>query len=148
MYTYQFGTLIDRYDGPRYTPNNIQDDVIVYLSRVEISNIKIEKYYIETTLENLVKQHPNEVFWALNKNIDYTNFDFNWRPKIVLNEWESSYVHVFGSSESELTHTYFVNAKSYLNGNTDYKFVENLQLSNNYLSNFYADNCFTTLIAE
>ena len=137
MYIYQFGTLIDRNDGPRYTPNNVQDDTVVYLPRVEINQIKIQKYYIETTLENLVKQHPNEVFWALNKNIDYTNFDFDWRPEVVLNEWESNYVHVFGSSESELTHTYFVNAKSYINGNTDYKFVENSELSNNYLSNLF-----------
>ena len=150
-YIYQFGTLLDRNDGPRYITPDSKGDVI-YLPRVETDEvieeviqetiiptqkIVVEKYYIETTLEDLVNKHPNEVFWALNNNIDYTDFDFEWRPEIINVEWESNYVHVFGSKDAESTHTYFVNAKSYLNGNKDLKFIEDAELNDTYLSKLF-----------
>ena len=135
-YIYQFGTKLDNNDGPRYvTPNNTGE--IVYLERVEISgssDINVGQYYIETTLEDLIKKHPNEIFWALRKNIDYTHFDFNWRPVTVEVAYELDYVHVFGSMESELTQTYFVSAEHYLKGKTEFKFVEELGLDEDTLS--------------
>ena len=129
-YIYQFGTRLDNSDGPTYvTPNN--NGEIVYLPRLTVKveeetvdNIVIGKYYIETTLDALVNEHPNELFWAMRKNIDYSSFDFDWRPDTIEIAWELDFVHVFGSPESELTQTYFVSSKNYIAGNISLKFVE------------------------
>lgn len=130
-YIYQFGTKLDNNDGPRYiTPGH--SDEIVYKERIEVNNvdsIQVGQYYIETTLEDLVNQHPNEVFWALRKNINYDNFDFNWRPEVVEIAYELGYVHVFGSPDSELTQTYFVSAQHYLTGNKNFKFAQTIDLN-------------------
>ena len=139
-YTYQFGTLLDKEDGPRYISPNTNGE-IVYLERiledVEEMMETIPRYIITTTLEDLVKQHPKEIFWALNKNIDYSSFDFDWRPKIVNVQWENEYVYVFGSPDSEITQTYFVNSSMYLKGNTDFKFVENEIITEKYLTTLF-----------
>jgi hypothetical protein len=139
-YIYQFGTQLDNADGPRYiTPNNTGE--IVYLERVNVAEtveIAVGQYYIETTLDDLINEHPNEIFWATRKNIDYSSFDFDWRPGIVEVAWELDYVHVFGSPESELTQTYFISAKHYAEGNTSLKFVEELKLDESTLSKIFA----------
>ena len=133
-YIYQFGTMMDNHDGPRYaTPNH--NGVVVYMERN--SESIVNKYYITTTLEDLVKQHPDELFWALRKNIEYTGFDFSWRPTTVEVAYELDYVHVFGSPESELTQTYFVSAEHYLRGKTEFKFVEDLQLNEDTLAKLF-----------
>jgi len=131
-YIYQFGTIADKNDGPRYiTLGN--NGMIVYL---EIG-IQVKKYQIVTTLDDLVKHHSNEVFWATRKNINYQDFDFTWRPDLVDGSWESTYVSVFGSVDSELTQTYFVNAKSYIRGNTQLKFIETTGIDEKALSNLF-----------
>jgi hypothetical protein len=143
-YIYQFGTLIDDNDGPRYvTPNNSGE--IVRLQRVfrgndykeestESAEQKVTKHVIETTLVDLINKYPNEVFWAVRDNIDYTKFDFNWRPEIE----KARYVHVFGSPESEITQTYFVSAPMYLQGYTDYDYVEkDKEASEEYLASLF-----------
>jgi hypothetical protein len=138
-YIYQFGTRLDNNDGPRYIALGNSGE-IVYKERVEVSNvdsIHVGQYYIKTTLEDLVNEHPDEIFWALRKNIDYMNFDFEWRPGLIEIAWELNYVHVFGSPDSELTQTYFVSAKHYLEGNTDLKFVEELKLDESTLSKIF-----------
>jgi hypothetical protein len=135
-YIYQFGTLEDDNDGPRYiTPNN--NGEVVRLLRVYKNNQEtneIPKYYIKTTLENLVNEHINEVFWALQENIDYTNFNFEWRPNIE----QARYVHVFGSPESEITQTYFVSGPMYNEGYKDFNFVEqDKKASEEYLAELF-----------
>jgi hypothetical protein len=131
-YIYQFGTLVNDDDGPAYiTPDN--NGEIVRLQRVYKTddqvavddgngqwNITAQVYTLKTTLADLVNQHPDEVFWAIRDNIDYSKFDFNWRPNIE----QARYVHVFGSPDSEITQTYFVIGPSYTKGNTDFNFVE------------------------
>ena len=136
-YIYQFGTKTDNDDGPRYiTPNN--NGEVVYLERIESTDIVVNQYHIETTIDDLVAQHPNEIFWATRKNIDYSTFDFDWRPGTVEVAWELDYVHVFGSPESELTQTYFISAKHYAEGKTNLKFVEELKLDESTLSKIFA----------
>lgn len=132
-YIYQFGTRADPNDGPKYeVPGN--DGTVIHTIR----ELSIPQYCIETTLEDLVKQHPTEIFWAIRKNIDYAPFDFNWRPDLVDVVWELDYVHVFGSTESEATQTYFVSAPKYLEGHTSFKFVENITtLDEKYLANVF-----------
>jgi hypothetical protein len=129
-YIYQFGTLANDDDGPRYEPNNHNNE-IVRLERVyrkydyREDNIVSEdkptpKYVITTTLEDLINEHKDEIFWAIRENIDYSRFDFNWKPSIE----QARYLQVFGSPDSELTQTYFVSASMYLQGYKDLNFVE------------------------
>ena len=99
--------------------------------------IQVKKYTIETTLDALVKQHSHEVFWATRKNINYQEFDFTWRPELIDSSWESTYVSVFGSVDSDMTQTYFVNAKAYLRGNTQFKFIETTELTEKTLSKLF-----------
>ena len=138
-YIYQFATKLDDIwidDGPRYlTPGHGKligrlENSIIYKGEIEYP-----KYVIETTLEDLVKQHPTEQFWALNKNINYDNFDFTWKP-----DKENLFnVTVFGSDESETTHTYFVNATYYLDGHTDFNYIQSeTGLDSQYLANIFA----------
>jgi hypothetical protein len=137
-YIYQFATKLDDIwvdDGPKYiTPNN--DGFVVRLenSVLYTGEIVYPKYTIETTLEDLVKQHPTEQFWALNKNINYDNFDFTWKP----DKDNLFSVTVFGSVESETTHTYFVNATYYLDGHSDFNYIQpETELDAQYLANIF-----------
>jgi hypothetical protein len=132
-YIYQFGTLQDPTDGPRYiTPNN--NGEVVRVPRLEIDSIDLEEetqiddtvnqYYITSTLEDLANQHTAELFWALNPDIDYSNFDFNWRPSIE----QAQYVHAFGSKDNINTQTYFVNGPQWAKNNRDLNYVDNVTI--------------------
>jgi len=124
-YIYQFGTLLNKEDGPRYMSPNTNGEII-YLERVETIDEDIpevenfSKYVITTTLEDLINQHPNELFWALNPDLDYSEFDFDWRPDIE----QSQYLHAFGSQDNINTQTYFVNAATWLKGFKEINYVE------------------------
>ena len=124
-YIYQFGTILDENDGPIYTvPGN--DGEIVNKVRVEVSADEarispvVEKYQITTTLDDLIVLHPDEIFWALNPDIDYSKFDFTWLPDIQ----QAKYVHAFGSQDSINTQTYFVNSRMWNRGHREINYVE------------------------
>lgn len=124
-YIYQFGTIYDRDDGPCYTvPNNTGE--IVYLERTNLASVQsFAKYTIKTTLEDLVNEHPTEVFWALNPDLQYNEFDFNWRPSMD----KIQFVHAFGTKDNVDTQTYFVNAPQWLAGHRDINYVDNKVLN-------------------
>jgi hypothetical protein len=135
---YQFGTLADDSAGPRYIVPDNNGEVVrllyTYKGQQPLANI-VNKYYIETTLEDLIAQHSDEIFWALNPDIDYSNFDFSWRPSIE----QARYIHAFGLKNSINTQTYFVSGKMYSEGYRDINYVEeqsNLKIS---LSMFLVD---------
>ena len=133
-YIYQFGTITDLKDGPRYVVPGATE--VVNMERVEISGdtfIDYPKYFVETTLEELVGQHKGEVFWALNSQIDYTGFDFDWRPDIQ----QAHYVHAFGSSDSETTQTYFVNANMWASGYRELNWVVDEKLDEQTLAKLF-----------
>lgn len=122
---YQFGSLPGQDDGPRYVvPGN--DGTILYLENVELDDtepgipVEVPRYFIETTLEDLINEHKNEVFWAINKDLDYSNFDFGWRPDV----YQSNYIHAFGSKENIDTQTYFVNSVIWEKGFKNINYVE------------------------
>jgi len=133
-YIYQFGTLINDDDGPRYvTPGH--NNEIVRLERVyrkfdykesyesadvEVRDVVIPRYVLTSTIEDLINDHPNEIFWAIRENIDYSRFDFTWKPSIE----QARYIHVFGSPDSELTQTYFVSAPMWKEGHREFNYVE------------------------
>jgi hypothetical protein len=164
---YQFGTLENDNDGPRYMAIeekfNTIDDLTTFdnadtlcgegFSNIKIDypvirllrthkqdttyKVKVNKYQIRTTLEELIDEHPHEVFWALNKNIDYAKFDFSWRPNIE----QARYIHVFGSPDSKATHTYFISAKMFKQGYKDYNFIEkDKKADSEYLSKLFKKN--------
>ena len=137
-YIYQFGTVLEDIhlqDGPKYiTPGNAGE--IVFLENILISEdsvIQYPQYYIETTLDRLIEQHSNEIFWALRKNIDYTTFDFSWKPT----KEQAFNINTFGSPDSETTQTYLVNGKMWQQGYKDISFIENTKLNEEYLSKLF-----------
>jgi len=136
-YVYQFGTLLEDIhlrDGPKYvTPNN--DGHVILLENILLSdeNIVYPQYYIETTLNALIEQHEDEIFWALRKNIDYTTFDFTWKPT----KEQAFNINTFGSPDSETTQTYLVNGKMWQQGYKDISFIENTKLDEEYLSKLF-----------
>jgi len=136
-YIYQFGTLLDDVhleDGPKYvTPNN--DGTVVLMENILLSDATVQypQYYIETTLEALIEQHVDEIFWALRKNINYTKFDFTWQPT----KDQAFNINTFGSPDSELTQTYLVNGKMWQKGYKDISFIENTKLDEEYLSKLF-----------
>ena len=136
-YIYQFGTLLEDVhlqDGPKYvTPNN--DGTIVLLENTLLSSnaIQYPQYYIETTLDALIEQHKDEIFWALRKNIDYIKFNFDWQPT----KEQAFTINTFGSPESETTQTYLVNGKMWQNGYKELNFIENTKLDEEYLSTLF-----------
>ena len=139
-FIYQFGTLLDRDNGPRYIVENATEIVYkegVYIEKVEVitqSQIKLvesaySRYTILTTLEDLIKEHPNELFWALNPDLDYSEFDFDWKPSIE----QSQYLHAFGSSESKTTQTYLVNSTMWEKGFRELNWVVDKKLDDETL---------------
>jgi hypothetical protein len=136
-YIYQFGTLLDDVhleDGPKYvTPNN--DGTVVLMKNTLLSDevVQYPQYYIETTLEKLIEQHIDEIFWALRKNINYTKFDFSWQPT----KEQAFNINTFGSPDSELTQTHLVNGKMWQKGYKDISFIENTKLNEEYLSKLF-----------
>ena len=139
-FIYQFGTLLDRDNGPRYIVENATEIVYkegVYIEKVEVitqSQIKLvesaySRYTILTTLEDLIKEHPNELFWALNPDLDYSEFDFDWKPSIE----QAQYIHAFGSSESETTQTYLVNSTMWEKGFRELNWVVDKKLDDETL---------------
>lgn len=135
-YIYQFGTLSNDEDGPRYITSNNNGE-IVRLMRIETKSEtqQVNKYYINTTLEDLVYEHPDEIFWALNKDIDYSSFDFNWRPNIE----QARYIHAFGTKDNINTQTYFVSATMFMQGYKELNYVETKNNLRIMLDMFFVD---------
>ena len=120
-YIYQFGTLLDENDGPRFVvPGN--DGTVVKVNREDIvlEDIVFARYKIETTLEDLIQAHPSEIFWALNPDLDYSNFDFKWVPDAQ----NVYHINAFGSKDSINSQTYFVNGRMWARGYRDINYVE------------------------
>jgi hypothetical protein len=92
-------------NGPRYTMPDATE--VVFMERTEetVRHI-VKRYKIKTTLEALILEHSDEVFWAINPDLTYDKFDFSWRP----NEENFRHINVFGNEYSMNTQTYYVNA--------------------------------------
>ena len=122
-------------NGPRYTVPDATE--VVLMERTEgIKTHIVKRYTLKTTLEDLINEHPEEVFWALNPDLSYDKFDFSWRP----NEENFRHVNVFGNEYSKNTQTYYVNAPLYLLGYTDVNYVEEQVVkTDTNLSMFFID---------
>jgi hypothetical protein len=122
-------------NGPRYTMPDATE--VVFMERtVETHKVVVNRYKIETTLEDLIAKHPEEVFWAINPDLSYSRFDFNWRP----NEENFRHINVFGNEYSKNTQTYYVNAPLYMIGHRELNYVEDQKVEvDSNLSMFFVD---------
>ena len=125
-------------NGPRYAdPDVLKDAEVVFMKRTEEITRSIVKHYkIKTTLEDLINEHQDEVFWAINPDLSYDKFDFSWRP----NEENFLHINVFGNEYSMNTQTYYVNAPMYMLGHREYNYVDSqtVEIDSN-LSMFFVD---------
>jgi len=122
-------------NGPRYTMTDATE--VVFMERtVETRKTVVNRYKIKTTLEDLIIEHPEEVFWAINPDLSYDKFDFSWRP----NEENFRHINVFGNEYSMNTQTYYVNSPLYMMGHKEFNYVEGqtVEIDSN-LSMFYID---------
>ena len=122
-------------NGPRYTMPDATE--VVFMERtVETRKTVVNRYKIKTTLEDLIAEHSEEVFWAINPDLTYDKFDFSWRP----NEENFRHINVFGNEYSMNTQTYYVNAPLYMMGHREFNYVEGqtVEIDSN-LSMFYID---------
>jgi hypothetical protein len=123
---YQFGSVAGNTDGPRYVVPLNNGNVLFLENVFSIESLGNEesknypKYFIKTTLEDLINEHSTEIFWALNPDMDYSGFDFDWRPDV----YQSRYIQAFGTKNNINTQTYLVNAIMWKNGDTDINYVE------------------------
>jgi hypothetical protein len=122
-------------NGPRYTVSGATS-VVLMERTVETRKMVVNRYKIKTTLEDLILEHPEEVFWAINPDLNYDKFDFSWRP----NEENFRHVNVFGNDYSKNTQTYYVNAPLYMMGHREFNYVEDQQVEvDSNLSMFFVD---------
>jgi hypothetical protein len=124
-------------DSKTWLCNKNSSDIIIHRTDVEpIKKLPIQRYYIKTTIENLINEHINEVFWALNPDLSYASFDFNWIP----NKTNYMHINVFGNEYSKNTQTYYVNGPEYAKGNKQLNYIEtqSIKIDSN-LNMFYID---------
>jgi hypothetical protein len=113
-------------NGPKYIVPGSDEHAVIIMTDMNEAPVQVsadtvvKQYIIETTLEDLIAKHTDEVFWALNISVDYKNFDFSWRPS----ESQSRYVNVHGDPFDKNKQTYFVNGNAYKLGYKDYNFLE------------------------
>ena len=106
-------------NGPRYTVPSATE---VVLMEYEDSNMTrtVNRYNITTTLEDLINEHIDEVFWVTNPDLKYDTFDFNWKPSSE----NFRHINVFGNEQSKDTQTYYVNGPMYKLGYRQYNYIE------------------------
>jgi hypothetical protein len=128
-------------NGPRYTVPDADEGAVILMEKmleatVEINQSEVKQYFITTTLDELINEHPSEVFWALNPDLLYDEFNFDWRPDAD----KERYVNVFGNEDNKDIQTYFVNAPAYILGYKDFYYVEDVKIKvKSNLSMFFVD---------
>ena len=81
----------------------------------------LPRYYIKTTINDLIKEHQGKIFWALNQEMNYDKFDFSWHP----DNSQRCYLHVFGSQWQSDSQTFYVDTTSIPSHNIKQNFVKN-----------------------
>lgn len=122
-------------NGPTYTVPGAT--AVVFMQRDDSTRLKnIPKYQIKTSLEDLISEHADEVFWALNPDLNYQNFNFKWSP----DQTNFRHINIFGNAVSKNTQTYYINGPMYTLGHRDINYVEDhdMVLDSN-LSMFWVD---------
>ena len=122
-------------NGPRYTVPGATE--VVFVDGGVTRKAVVNRYKIETTLEDLIAKHADEVFWAINPDLKYDKFNFNWKP----NEENFRHINVFGNEYSKNTQTYYVNGPMYAMGYKKINYVEEQTVDiDSNLSMFFIDH--------
>jgi hypothetical protein len=110
-------------NGPIYTIPGATEVILV--AREQDHGRDLARYYITTTLEDLIAEHSTEVFWALNRDLNYDRFDFKWKPT------EENFLHInsFGNELSKDSNTYYINGPAYILGHRDINYVEDAAIT-------------------
>ena len=78
------------------------------------------------TISRCANKADSPLFWVLNSELDYSDFEFNFTP----NPWQMKMVHVFGTQWSHWGNTYLINRDTF-NEDTKYvKVIEHLNVLN------------------
>lgn len=132
------GTQWQRTSETYYYEGTEEDPPVNFVNDIRITypSNKLPRYYIESTLEDLIHAHPKERFWALSKDMKYDNFDFSWHP----DHSQLGYQHVFGSNWQKHGQTYLINSPAWLAGNTNLNYVSDQKTdANASLDIFFID---------
>jgi hypothetical protein len=111
-------------NGPIYTMPGVTQ-VVLMKNFKSITSVNVPQYYINTTLDDLIQEHKSETFWALNPDINYSNFDFSWRP----NQSNFMHINVFGTDHSKDIRTYYINGPAWELGNRKINYVDNIKVN-------------------
>jgi len=115
-YIYKFPSKWARDSGLEYHVPNAQEykyisnkyGSFVYDITASFNANTRPRYYIETTVEDLIADHKDEIFWALSKEMNYDQFDFSWHP----DNSQRNFLHIFGSQWAKHAQTFYVDAPS------------------------------------
>jgi hypothetical protein len=119
-------------NGPVYRTTGATE---VVLMENTVATTTTPRYYVETTLDDLIRQHPTEVFWALNAELKYDRFDFTWKP----DTHNFRHVNVFGTELSKDVATYYINGPAYMLGYRDYNYIDSAAEIDTKLDMYYID---------
>ena len=135
-YIYKFPSEYVRESGLEYHVPGATEEKFVDDIRVSFDAEALPRYYIETTIEDLIAEHKDEVFWALNKEMDYAEFDFSWHP----DNTQRDYLHVFGSQWQKHSQTYYIDGPGIGTQDLRYNFVGDQTVkANSNIDIFYID---------
>ena len=134
-YIYKFPSQWARESGLEYHVPSATEYKFVNDISVSFNAESLPRYYIETTVEDLIKEHEGEIFWALNKEMNYDGFDFSWHP----DNSQRDYLHVFGSQWQKHAQTFYVDTAS-LSDRLRYNFVASQTVNaNSSIDIFFVD---------
>jgi hypothetical protein len=132
-YIYKFPSHWARESGLEYHVPDATESKFVDDISVSFDAAALPRYYIETTVEDLIEEHNDEVFWALNKEMDYDNFDFSWHP----DRSQRDYLHVFGSQWQKHAQTFYCDTTSLSTESMEYNFVGSQTVKANSSSDIF-----------
>ena len=119
-------------NGPLYIVPNATEVKLMEYTNKDL----IPRYEIKTTLEDLIQEHIDEVFWALNSDLNYDKFNFSWTP----NEENFMHINAFGTELSKDIQIYYVNGPLYKLGFKQYNYITNKDINIDHnLDMFYIE---------
>jgi hypothetical protein len=135
-YIYKFASPWARDSGLEYHVPGATEVKFVNDLSISFDAEALPRYYIETTIEDLIAEHQGEIFWALSKEMDYDTFDFSWHP----DNSQRNFLHVFGSQWQKHASTYYVDTTSIVLESLECTYVTNLTVTaNSSIDIFYVD---------
>jgi hypothetical protein len=74
------------------------------------------------TINRCITKAETKLFWVLNSELDYSEFDFDFYPS----PWQMKMIHVFGTQWSHWGNTYMINKETFAEDTKYVKIIEHL----------------------